>query len=243
MKKTILIPARYESTRLPGKPIVDICGKPMICRVFEQAAKVKDIDQVIIAVDDERIADVCGKYGIPFIMTRKDHENQVMRLAEAAERIDSDLYICVNGDEPLILPENIEKVIPDTVCDDQIYAGYLVRKLTGIAEACDISNIKAVLKEDGTCLYLSRSLIPYPKGNSFDGYLKLIGVECFNKKALQFYADTPKGQLEAAEDIDHLRFIENNVNIHMTLVESESLSVDTQKDLELVRKLIADRMH
>ena len=238
MKIVIIIPARYQSTRLPGKPIVDIAGKPMIYWVYKQAIQVLGVKGVYLAIDDIRIASVCEKYGMPYVMTRSDHPNHVYRIAEASEKIEADLYICVNGDEPLIKPENVAKVIPDEIEKEKPYAGYLARKLMGIAEAYDISNIKAVIRKDGTCMYLSRGLIPYPKGNEYENYLKLIGVECFNRTALDFYKNAPMGSYEKTEDIDHLRFIENNVDIHITVVESESLSVDTEKDLVYVRKVL-----
>lgn len=240
MKKVIIIPARYHSTRLPGKPIVQIAGKPMIYWVYMKAIKTKGIDDVYLAIDDERIAAECDRFNLKYIMTRTDHANHVLRLGEVSEKIESDLYICVNGDEPLINTNTIEKVIPFSVDSGKPYAGYLARRLTGIAEAYDVSNIKAVLRGDGTCMYLSRALIPYPKGNDYNNYYKLIGIECFNKLALDFYKSHSIGVLEKTEDIDHLRFIENGVDIRINIVDSESISVDTEKDLEYVRNIMGN---
>jgi 3-deoxy-manno-octulosonate cytidylyltransferase (CMP-KDO synthetase) len=239
----IVIPARYQSTRLPGKPIVDICGKPMIYWVYQQAVKVPGIDRVFLAIDDERIAEVCRKYELPYVMTSSTHANHVLRLAEVAQKISAQYYICVNGDEPLIQSADIEAVIPkQNTPDAEPYAGYLIRPLRGISEAVDISNIKVTLKQDGTCMYMSRNLIPYPKGAEFDHYAKLIGIECFNRQALEFYARTPMGVYERTEDIDHLRFLENGIDVHMSLVSTESLSVDTPKDLENIRRLISRQL-
>lgn len=233
-----VIPARYASTRFPGKPLVDICGHPMIWWVYQQVIKVDGLSKVFVATDDDRISSVCEELEIPFVMTRDDHVNHVTRLAEVAEKIDADYYVCVNGDEPLILPDNIKNVLPDKLVKDEVYAGYLMRELTDPVETLDPSNIKVAVLEDGRCIYMSRMPIPYPKGTLNITYKKLIGVECFNKEALKFYAGTPMGTLEKVEDIDHLRFIENGKKVIIKKTDSESLSVDTKNDLEKVRSII-----
>ncbi len=237
-----IIPARYASTRFPGKPLVDICGHPMIWWVYQQVIQVKGLSKVFVATDDERIKKVCEELNIPFVMTRDDHVNHVTRLAEVAEKVEADYYVCVNGDEPLILPENIENVIPKSLVKDEVYAGYLMRNLTDPAETLDPSNIKLSVLSNGKCIYMSRNPIPYPKGTINVTYRKLIGVECFNKAALKFYANTPMGELERIEDIDHLRFIENGKNVIINLTASESLSVDTKNDLEKVRAIMEEKL-
>lgn len=237
-----IIPARYASTRFPGKPLVDICGHPMIWWVYQQVMQVEGLRQVFVATDDKRIADVCEENEIPFVMTRDDHVNHVTRLAEVSEKIEADYYVCVNGDEPLILPENIENILPNKLVKDEVYAGYLMRELTDPAETIDPSNIKLSVLNNGKCIYMSRMPIPYPKGTINITYKKLIGVECFNKAALDFYVNTPMGELEQIEDIDHLRFIEHGRNVVVKLTDSESLSVDTKKDLEKVRILMSRKL-
>lgn len=237
-----VIPARYASTRFPGKPLVDICGHPMIWWVYQQVIKVKDISKVYVATDDERISECCRANNIPYIMTRNDHVNHVTRLAEVAEKVEADYYVCVNGDEPLILPENIENVLPDTLVKGEVYAGYLMRDLTDPAETLDPANIKLSVLKNGKCVYMSRMPIPYPKGTLNVQYKKLIGVECFNREALQFYVNTPMGELEKIEDIDHLRFIEYGKNVIIKQTESESLSVDTKNDLEKVRSIMMSKL-
>ena len=237
-----VIPARYASTRFPGKPLVDICGHPMIWWVYQQFIKVKGITKVFVATDDERISKCCEENEIPYVMTRNDHENHVSRLVEVSDSIEADYYVCVNGDEPLILPENIQNIIPTHIVRDEVYAGYLMRNLYDPAETLDPSNIKLSVLSNGKCVYMSRMPIPYPKGTINITYKKLIGVECFNKLALDFYANTPMGELEKIEDIDHLRFIEHGKNVIIKLTESESLSVDTKNDLAKVRKLMHERL-
>jgi len=199
---------------------------------------VKGLSKVFVATDDERIVKVCEENDIPYVMTRDDHVNHVTRLAEVAEKIEADYYVCVNGDEPLILPENIENVIPTELVKGEVYAGYLMRNLTDPAETLDPANIKLSVLSNGKCVYMSRTPIPYPKGTLNVTYKKLIGVECFNREALQFYVNTPMGELEKIEDIDHLRFIEHGKNVVIRLTASESLSVDTKNDLEKVRAIM-----
>lgn len=242
MKIIGVIPARYASTRFPGKPLVDICGHPMIWWVYQQVIKVKGLSEIYVATDDERISKVCVENGINFVMTRNDHVNHVTRLAEVSDKIKADYYVCVNGDEPLILPENIQNVLPETLIKDEVYAGYLMRNLTDPAETVDPSNIKLAVLNNGKCIYMSRMPIPYPKGNLNITFKKLIGVECFNKAALDFYVNTPMGELEKIEDIDHLRFIEHGKNVTIKLTDSESLSVDTKNDLEKVRQIMSKKM-
>lgn len=237
-----VIPARYASTRFPGKPLVDICGHPMIWWVYQEVKKVEALSQVVVATDDERITAVCEKYDIPFVLTRNDHVNHVTRLAEVSDKLKADYYVCVNGDEPLINQKNIRDVIPDTLAKDDVYAGYLMRDLVDPAETLDPSNIKLSVLSNGRCVYMSRMPIPYPKGTLSVVYKKLMGIECFNKQALDFYVNTPMGELEKIEDIDHLRFIEHGKLVIIKKTDSESLSVDTKNDLEKVRGIMAERL-
>ena len=237
-----VIPARYASTRFPGKPLVDICGHPMIWWVYQEVKKVKELSEVFVATDDNRIIEECEKYGISYILTRNDHVNHVTRLAEVAEKVQADHYVCVNGDEPLIKFENIRNVLPDELITGSVYAGYLMRDLLDPAETLDPSNIKLSVLDNGKCIYMSRMPIPYPKGTLSVKYKKLIGIECFNKEALDFYSHTPMGELERIEDIDHLRFIEHGKTVIIKRTDSESLSVDTKNDLEKVRKIMTERL-
>ena len=204
-----VIPARYASTRFPGKPLVDICGHPMIWWVYQEVKKVKELSEVFVATDDNRIIDY---------------------------------YVCVNGAEPLIKFENIRNVLPDELITGSVYAGYLMRDLLDPAETLDPSNIKLSVLDNGKCIYMSRMPIPYPKGTLSVQYKKLIGIECFNKEALDFYSHTPMGELERIEDIDHLRFIEHGKTVIIKRTDSESLSVDTKNDLEKVRKIMTERL-
>jgi len=170
-------------------------------------------------------------------MTRNDHPNHIARVWEVSEQIQADYYICVNGDEPLIKPSLIERVLP-TEKQEGIYFGGAMRTLTDPAETLDNSKIKLAVNNEGRAVYMSRAIVPYPQGTLLFEYRKYVGIECFTKSALDFFVNNPMGRLEKIEDIDHLRFIENGIPLCFTEVDSESISVDTPKDLEKVRQII-----
>ncbi|MCL1797146.1 MAG: 3-deoxy-manno-octulosonate cytidylyltransferase [Eggerthellaceae bacterium] len=242
MKIVGVIPARYASTRLPGKPLANICGKPMVWWVYNRVKEVAELTEVFVAVDDECVADEIEAFGIKCIMTKKNHPEHISRIHEVSDMVDADFYICVNGDEPLIDPRAIRRLIPSEAVVDLPYFQGATRVLTNPAETIDNGNIKLALTNEGTCVYLSRTPVPYPQGSLAFRYMKYVGIECFNKAALDFFVDTPRGELETVEDIDHLRFVENGIPIRFTEVDSTSISVDTQKDLEFVRTIIEDRI-
>lgn len=237
MKIVGVIPARYNSSRLPGKPLIDICGKPMIWWVYNQAKKLKILSEVIVATDDKRICDVCEKLNIKYILTSDKHRTHINRLHEVSEKIDADLYLCICGDEPLIQPHVIEKVIPNNIND--ITVSILMREFTEPTEVVDPGNIKITTNKENICISLSRCPIPFPYKTIEYKYKKIVGVECYNKKALEFFVKTQPGIIEKIEDIALIRFLENGIKMHFHLVDTNALSVDTTKDLEKVRKIIS----
>ena len=242
MKIIGVIPARYASTRFPGKPLADICGKPMLWWVYQQVSKIAAFDEVVCAIDDSRIQEMCEHYGMKYVLTKADHPEHISRIHEVATKIDADYYMCINGDEPLISQECILPIIPQTIITEPYFGGAM-RVLTDPAETIDFAKIKLVVSDQtGKCLYMSRTPVPYPRGTLFFKYKKYVGVECFNRAALDFFVNTPMGDLEKVEDIDHLRFLEHGINLHFNYVESESISVDTPKDLEKVRRMIQEGM-
>lgn len=243
MKVIGVIPARYQSSRFPGKPLADICGKPMIWWVYNQVSQVKEFSEIYVATDDERIVACCEEYGMKYVMTRKDTPNHIHRIWEVTEMIEADYYISVNGDEPLISPDNIRQAFPTELIKDRPFFQSVYREMHDPAEVMDIANVKIVLNKEGVCMYQSRYPIPCPKGSLLFTYKKAIGIECFNKKALDIFSHTPMGVMEKIEDIDHLRFLENGIPIYYKQIDSESLSVDTRNDLEKVRLIIQERLN
>jgi len=241
MKVVAVIPARYGSTRLPGKPLKDISGKPMIWWVYERVKRVKIIDEIYVATDDSRIADVCNSYGIKVLMTRNTHRTAANRLQEISESICADFYLQLNGDEPLINLEAVEAAIPDDVPQDIEFGTNIITKIKSSVQLMDNSNIKVVFNENMEAVYMSRAPIPSPfKSIEFE-YYKHVGIIGYNKKMLDFYAKSVPGRLEKIEGIDTMRFIDYGKTLRLYIVDNcESLSVDTEKDLEVVRKMIKE---
>lgn len=231
-----VIPARYGSSRFPGKPLQDICGKPMLWWVYNQAVKVNGLDSVYVATDDERIENLCKSYDMNVVMTG-EHSTHIARVHELSEKVRADYYVNINGDEPLIEPETIEAIIPDNPSEKPKVFG-LMKILKDPVELIDPTNIKVAANKDGYALYISRAPIPHPYKTILFEYKKAIGVECWNKAALELFVNSEPGVMETIEDLVALRFFENGCPMHYTLVESNSLSVDTPKDLEKVREIM-----
>lgn len=244
MKVVGIVPARYGSSRFQGKPLADICGKPMIWWVQRQLMKAKGIDEVYVATDDKKIADVCDEYNIKWVMTSTEHPTHLDRLYEASTKVDADFYINVNGDEPLIESTCIEDLIPKegSVDPNSSYAANGMMILKDPIDAFDTSKIKIATDMQGYGLYMARSPIPFPKGRSDFELKKFVGVQCFTKKALEFCAKTKRGYLESIEDIDEYRFIENGHKLLFVLTNATTLSVDTKKDLAKVNMIINEKI-
>ena len=240
MKIIGIIPARYKSTRFEGKPLADICGKPMIWHVYNQVKKVKKFNQIIVATDDERIEKVCKEYNMDVIMTSDNHKTPTDRVHEVSDRIQADYYISINGDEPLIDPKTIEAIIP-TKEEKDIYVSNIITTIKDPVEVVDFTNLKVVVNDKGEGLYISRSPVPYPKGSMDCIYKKHVGVYAFNKKALDFYKNTERGMIEIIEDIDLLRYIENHIKVKFIDIDCSTLSVDTPKDLDRIITIMKKR--
>lgn len=242
-KKIIgIIPSRYASTRLPGKPLANILGKPMVWWVYQQLKKVEYFSEIYVATDDERIKKACEEHDMKVVMTRADHPEHISRIHEVSDKIQADLYVCVNGDEPLIDPKSINTIIEKTLKREKPYFTSALRILTDPAEVVDFANIKIVTDDDSRCIYMSRTPIPYPKGSLLFQYKKCVGIECCTKESLDFFTSQPMGKIEKIEDIDQIRFLEHNKNIYYEQIESESIAVDTPKDLEKVINIIRENI-
>lgn len=239
MKTIAVIPARYSSTRLPGKPLIDICGKPMIWWVYQQAKKVAGLDEVIVATENDIVVNTCKKYNMNYILTSSQHDTPTSRIYEVSTKTDYDYYAFISGDEPLIDTKSIEMVLSETKKGEAEIVNAM-RKIYNISEALDPSNIKIVVNTEGYLMYVSRYAIPFPKGNLDIDYMKFVGIGVFSKKALEIYNNSPKSNLEKAEECDLIRFLDKNIKIKMVEIFAQSLSVDTTKDLEFVRKTLKE---
>jgi 3-deoxy-manno-octulosonate cytidylyltransferase (CMP-KDO synthetase) len=238
MKIIGVIPARYASSRFPGKPLADIHGKPMIWWVYNRAAQSAKLTEVFVATDDERIGNVCVEYTIPFVMTRQ-HPTAIHRIWEVSEDQDADFYVQINGDEPLISPDVIDAVIPNFIPKDIEFAANIITDTGNAAQVMDSSNIKIVFDSNMHALYMSRIPIPYPFKSIDFKYHKHIGVIGYNKKMLNFYVNTECGQLESIEGLDLMRPIEYGKTLQLVYIPNcETLSVDTPKDLDVIRNMI-----
>ncbi|HAP22256.1 MAG TPA: 3-deoxy-manno-octulosonate cytidylyltransferase [Lachnospiraceae bacterium] len=241
MKTIAVIPARYESTRLKGKPLLDICGHPMIWWVYQNVLKVKHFADVIIATDDHRIVDVCNSLGMKAVMTDR-HPTAIHRIYELSQKYEADLYVQINGDEPLLDPQTIGRIFDIEKLPEGEYGINLIATTNNAVEINDVSNIKVVFSESGKCLYMSRTPIPTPFQTLEYSYHKHLGVIAYSREMLAFYAKSSPGRLESIEGIDLLRFMDYDKPLYIINAgEVETLSVDTAKDLEAVRKKIAER--
>lgn len=240
-----IIPARFASTRFPGKPLADILGKSMIQRVYEQATKSTRLHKVIIATDDERIKNHVRTFA-DAIMTKPEHPSGTDRCKEALDVLgDSyDYVINIQGDEPLIDPLQIDQLAG--LLDNQVELATLAKKITDNSQLENPNVVKVVTNQEGFALYFSRSVIPYLRNNSpeawvhqFD-YLKHIGIYGYRVDVLNTITNLKPGKLERAESLEQLRWLENGYKIKVGLTEIENIGVDTPEDLnQIIKKLKA----
>ncbi len=240
-----IIPARYASTRLPGKPLLDICGKPMIQHVVERTRQAKLVDEVVVATDDTRIMDAVVSFGGKAVMTPPELPSGSDRIAFVARSMtEVDCVVNVQGDEPLIVPAMIDEAIAPLLADHQIVAGTLVREVETPEELLSPSVVKVVLDHDGYCLYFSRSTIPFLRDVPLSDWLgmsvhyKHIGLYVYRREFLLHYMELPPTPLETLEKLEQLRILEHGYRIKAVATTHNSVSVDTAEDVERVRKLM-----
>jgi 3-deoxy-manno-octulosonate cytidylyltransferase (CMP-KDO synthetase) len=238
MKVVCIIPARYASTRLPGKPLLEIAGKPMIRHVVEQVRKAAKVDRILVATDDERIFNTVADFGGEAWMTRTDHPTGTDRLAEVAEKIpEAELILNVQGDEPLIPPQAIDALVEAFACRPELQMATLVTPLAA-EEAGDPAVVKAVASLDGHALLFSRSLIPYPRNPGMHAAaFKHIGVYAYRRDFLLQFARLAPTPLELTESLEQLRALEHGYRIRLIETPFRSIGVDTPEDLERVRQI------
>jgi len=240
MKILGIIPARYKSSRFPGKPLADIHGKPMIAHVYENAMKVSQIDNVLIATDDERIASECKRRSMPFVMTSAEHHTGTDRVAEVAENHEADFYVNIQGDEPLVSPVTIESAIQPIISSADFDAVNLMTEIRDVSDIVNSTIPKVVVNIRNEAIFFSRSPIPYPK-NERPKYFKQVCVYVFKRDALRRFVSLGRGPIEQSEDIEMLRFLENRMTVKMVEVLEGSVAVDTAADLEVVKSILVNR--
>lgn len=247
---TGIIPARYASTRFPGKPLVMIGGKEMIRRVYEQARKTLAV--VYVATDDERIFDAVRHFGGDVVMTSPDHGSGTDRCAEAAEIIQNetgrkiDIVINIQGDEPFIKPEQI-RLLVDCFADSEVEIATLIRAVEKGEDLFNINQPKVVTAKNGDALYFSRSTIPFLRGTAKEEwsdhhrYFKHIGIYGYRHETLKRITSLTQGILEAAESLEQNRWLENGLRIRTAVTDWESIGIDTPEDLERAASLINNK--
>ena len=242
MKILGIIPARYESSRLPGKPLKDICGKPMIQHVYERATQSKLIEKVIVATDDERIVNAVRGFGGEAALTSKSHPTGTDRIAEVAKQYDCDIVVNIQGDEPLILPDIIDEITNILVNDkSQVMATGCYRIGEELYNNPNV--VKVVRDLAGNALLFSRSLIPYPRNKELFEAFEHIGIYAYTKAFLLKYITLPNTPLALTESLEQLKVMENGYKIKVvqTKYNYDALSVDTQEDLDEVIRIIRER--
>ncbi|RPJ59934.1 MAG: 3-deoxy-manno-octulosonate cytidylyltransferase [Acidobacteria bacterium] len=232
-----VVPARFASTRLPGKPLLQIAGKPLIQWVYEAASRASCLEQVIVATDDERIYRTVLDFGGQAMMTRSDHQSGTDRVAEIAACIDADVFVNVQGDEPLMAASTIEAVCRPFALNPGLQISTARIRIVDPEEARKPQVVKVVTDAEGQALYFSRSLIPFPRREPATWY-KHVGIYAYRRQFLLALRDLKPSPLEAAECLEQLRFLENGYVIGVVEVAEDSLGIDTPEDLERVTPLL-----
>ena len=238
-----VIPARLGSTRLAQKVLLDICGKPMIQHVWENAKKAKMLDDVIIATDDEKVADVAKRFKAKVVLTSIDHNSGTDRVTEVVNPLDVKVVVNIQGDEPLIHPSMINALVLALLDNPDLVMATLAKKITDENDIHDPNIVKVALDKDDFALYFSRSAIPYnrePK-NSFltRSHYKHIGIYAYTKDFLFTFTNMPQSKLENIEKLEQLRVLENGYKIKVIETKFQTKSVDIEADLDVVKGLLA----
>jgi 3-deoxy-manno-octulosonate cytidylyltransferase (CMP-KDO synthetase) len=242
-KVVVVIPARYGSTRLPGKPLVSLVGKTMIQRVHDRAKLAERVARVIVATDDDRIVKAVQEFGGEARMTRHDHRTGTERVAEVAAHETGDIFVNVQGDEPLLDPVALDTAVGALLEEPQAAIATVATPIRTPGDIMDPNVCKVVLDFDENALYFSRAPIPWVRdtaGHVQARHLKHLGLYVFRRDALLEYPTLPQGDLEKIEQLEQLRWLENGWKIRVAQVEHDAVSVDVPEDITRVEKLLAE---
>ena len=242
-----VIPARYASTRFPGKPLAVIAGKPMIQRVYGQVQLCRDVDAVVVATDDERILHAVETFGGKAVMTSASHSSGTERIAEVAQLMKAEIYVNVQGDEPLIAPQAISAAVQCLLRDDSVQVATLCVPISQPDALSNPNVVKVVCDSRGDALYFSRFSIPFTRGTAETDFpsapvcSKHIGLYAFRRAVLLEFPKLPRGPLEQSEQLEQLRLLENGIRIRVIESAYDSVSVDAPEDVARVEQLLRGR--
>ncbi len=235
-----VIPARYQSTRFPGKMIAVINGKPLVQHTYERALQAERVSEVCVATDDARVAEALKPFGTRIVMTRDDHPSGTDRIAEVAEQTQASIVVNVQGDEPLIDPHTIDEVVAALEKNPESVMSTAARALTDPDAIQDPNVVKVVMDRTGRALYFSRATIPFQRdaGAALAGYWQHIGLYAYRRDFLLKFASMPPSPLEETEKLEQLRALESGYDIRVVETQYQSIGVDTPQDLAPVRAIL-----
>ncbi|OPY85116.1 MAG: 3-deoxy-manno-octulosonate cytidylyltransferase [Smithella sp. PtaU1.Bin162] len=247
MKRDVIciIPSRYESSRFPGKPLADLCGKPMIQHVYERVSRAKAIPYVAVATDDERIFAVVKKFGGNAVMTAATHRSGTDRIAEAVASLQltpDAIVVNIQGDQPVFEPTQVDEVIAPLLADPSINMSTLIYKIIRDEEITHPNAVKVAFDYNGFALYFSRSTIPYVRNRGMKAdYYKHHGIYAYRCDFLDVFTKLPEGKLEKLEALEQLRALEHGYKIRIVVTPYDSVEVDTAEELERVRQILTNK--
>ncbi len=240
MRIAAIIPARLASTRLPRKILRPIAGRPMLAWVYEAARASKLLNEVIVATDSDEIADLCRKEGWPFRMTSPECKSGTERVVEVSRTVAADVYVNVQGDEPLTRPEHLD-ILTRLMQDPAVQVGTIKTPCAAV----DINNpnaVKVVTDLNGRALYFSRATIPFDRDRAGTvDYFKHLGFYAYRRAALESFMSWPESELERSERLEQLRFLDNGIPIHVAETHFDTVGVDTEEDLQRVENILLKR--
>ncbi len=242
MKAVGVLPARWASTRLPGKVLVDLCGKPMLQRVWERVRQSKELSSVIIACDETHVMEKALSFGATAVMTRKDHPSGSDRVAEAVADIDADIVVNIQADEPLIDPLLIDGLVKALRADTSCVMATVIKRCATVEEFNNPSVVKVVIDRDHCALYFSRAPIPFKRddaeGADVTKYFKHLGIYAYRREFLFKYCTWPKSFLESEECLEQLRVLEAGCKIKTVETQMNAIGVDTPEDVKRVEQYL-----
>jgi 3-deoxy-manno-octulosonate cytidylyltransferase (CMP-KDO synthetase) len=247
MKRNIvcIIPSRYESSRFPGKPLADLCGKPMIQHVYERVAQAKAVPYVAVATDDQRIFDAVRNFGGNAIMTAQTHRSGTDRISEAVTALNLDpdaIVVNIQGDQPIFEPVQVDEVIEPLLTDPAVLMSTLIYKIILDEEITHPHAVKVVLDHENNALYFSRATVPYVRDKKLKAdYYKHHGIYAYRRDFLDIFTKLPEGKLEKLEALEQLRALEYGYKIKCVITPHDSIEVDNQQELDRVRRILTER--